>query len=86
MQMVQLTAELERSTDKRLKLERELIQTKHTLEIVSDQKNALVKTTEKYQADKRGLEEEVSHSYHCVSIGKIPQRCNEFDSGFTPFS
>lgn len=58
-QMVQLTAELERSTDKRLKLERELVQTKHNLEIVSEQKSALVKTTEKYQADKRELEEEV---------------------------
>jgi len=57
--MVQLTAELERSTDRRLKLERELIQTKHNLEIVSEQKNALAKTKEKFEADKRELEEEV---------------------------
>lgn len=57
--MVQLTAELERATECRLKIEKNLIQTKQSLERVSGQRNCLMKTTELYEADKRALEHEV---------------------------
>ena len=63
--MVQLTAELERSTDRRLKQERELIQTKQYLERLSEQKNTLMKTKELYEANKRSLEEEVRVDVFC---------------------
>ncbi len=62
--MVQLTAELERATESRLKAEQELHEVKSKFSHVAQQREYLMKTTEIYEADKRELEQEV-----CVCHG-----------------
>lgn len=59
--MVQLTAELERATESRLKAEKECLIATEKLSRVSQQKEYLMKTTEVYEADKRELEQEVRY-------------------------
>ena len=59
LQMVQLTAELERATENRLKAEKEMLICNEKLARVTQQKDYLMKTTEMYEADKRELEQEV---------------------------
>ena len=58
-QIMKLTTDLEKSTERRLKVEADMVQTKQNLALVSDQKNSLMKTAELYEADKRELEQEV---------------------------
>ena len=58
-QMVQLTAELEKATEQRLKAQKELAEIKDKYSRISQQKQYLMKTTEVYEADKRELEQEV---------------------------
>lgn len=59
VQVVKLTAELERATELRLNAEKELIIVNEKLSQVSQQRTYLMKTTEIYEADKRELEQEV---------------------------
>lgn len=56
---MKLTAELERTTDLRLKAEGEVLSLNEKLSHVAQQKACLMRTTEMYEADKRELELEV---------------------------
>ena len=60
--MVQLTAELEKATQRRLETEKELVDLKQRYSQAKQQKDYLMKTTELYEADKRELEQEVLHT------------------------